>query len=141
MKLAWQVPRQTYSYFVDHLLSNGSTSVRLDILARYIKFVRGLRASPSMEVAVLCGVVSGDMQTTTGSNLNLIRLETQLNIMAVSMNMVRDELGKRMAAAIPESDVWRVGFLAKLLQERGEAHYGGLQTNELTSLIDSLCMN
>ena len=94
-----------------------------------------------MEVAVLCGVVSGDMQTTTGSNLNLIRMETELNIMAVSMNMVRDELGKRMAAAIPESDVWRVGFLGKLLQERGEAHYGGLETNELTSLIDSLCMN
>ena len=48
MKLAWQVPRQTHTYFVDHLLSNGS--VRLDILARYIKFVKGLRASPSMAV-------------------------------------------------------------------------------------------
>ena len=57
MKLAWQVPRQTHTYFVDHLLSCGLTSIRLDILARYSKFVRGLMASPSMEVAELCCVV------------------------------------------------------------------------------------
>ena len=113
--------------------------MRLDILARYIKFVKGLRASPSMEVAVLCGVVSGDVQTTTGSNLNLIRLETERNIMACSLDKVRAELGRKMAAPVPDSDVWRLGYLAKLLQERGEAHYGGSETNLLTSLIDSLC--
>ena len=39
VKLAWQVPRQTHTYFVDHLLTCDHTSVRMDILSRYMKFV------------------------------------------------------------------------------------------------------
>ena len=65
MKLAWHGPRQTHTYFVDHLLSCNHTSVWMDITTRYVKFVKGLQASPSMEVAVLCGVVSGDVRSTT----------------------------------------------------------------------------
>ena len=49
VKLAWQVPRQTHTYLVDHLLCSDLTSVRSDIFARYIKCVRGLKASPSIE--------------------------------------------------------------------------------------------
>ena len=56
VKLAWQVPRATHTYFVYHLLNCGMTSVRMDIMARYTKFVRGLMASPSMEVMVMCGL-------------------------------------------------------------------------------------
>ena len=73
VKLAWQVPRQTHTYMVDHLLCSDLTSVRDDIFARYIKFVRGLKMSPSKEVSVMCGVVAGDINTTTGQNLNVIR--------------------------------------------------------------------
>ena len=79
MKLAWQVPRQTHTNFVDHLLTCGHTSVRMDILSRYMMFVKGLRASPSVEVAILCGVVAGDVRTTTGSNLNMLFWETGLS--------------------------------------------------------------
>ena len=32
------------------------TSVRMDTMARYARFVRGLMASPSMEVVVMCSV-------------------------------------------------------------------------------------
>ena len=71
-----QLPRQTPTYFVDHLLSSGLSSVRCDILSRYNKCVKGLRVSPSMEVSIMCGVVARDVQSTTGHNLNIIQWET-----------------------------------------------------------------
>ena len=68
VKLTWQVPRQTHTYFVDHLLCSGLSSVRSDILARYSKFVKGLRVSSSKEVTIMCGVVGNDVQSTTCHN-------------------------------------------------------------------------
>ena len=64
---AWQVPRATHRYFVDQLLSCGHSSVRTDIMARYTRFIKGLQASPSMEVAVMFGVAKRDVRTVTGS--------------------------------------------------------------------------
>ena len=72
VKLTWQVPRATHTYFVDHLLSNGMTGVRMDTLARYSRFVKGLMASPSPEVAIMCSVARKEIRTVTGSNLALI---------------------------------------------------------------------
>ena len=105
VKLAWQVPRQTHTYLVDHLLCSGLTSVRSDILARYMKFVRGLMVSPSMEVSVMCGVVAGDVNTTTGHNLNVIRLETGLDPLATSFVKLKEVIGSRLAT-LP--DGWRL---------------------------------
>ena len=140
MKMACQVPRQTHTYFVDHLLSCNHTSVRTDILTRYVKFVKGLQASPSMEVAVMCGVVSGDVRSTTGCNLNEIGWEVGLNPQSISLGRVKEVLGERLSP-IAEVEKWRVGYLGKLLQVRGEALYEGGETIQLTSLIDSLCVN
>ena len=73
IKLAWQVPRSTNTYFVDRLLSCGISHVRDDILARYVTFLKSLRESPSEEVSVLVHLVGRDIRTTTGNNLHLIR--------------------------------------------------------------------
>ena len=138
MKWEWQVPRQTHTYLVDHLLCSGLSSVRSDILSRYVKFARGLKLSPSMEVSVMFGVVAGDVSTTTGQNLNTIRLETGLDPLACSLVKMKQELGGRLVA-VPDGDVWRVKYLGKLLEARGEANYEGEDTQQLTVLIDSLC--
>ena len=79
------MPRQTHTYLVDHLLCSDITSVRSDIFARYIKFVRGLKASPSMEVSVVYGVVAGDVTTTTSKNLYVLRSETGLDPLATGL--------------------------------------------------------
>ena len=63
VKLAWQVPRGTHTYFVDQLLGCDMTSVKVDILSRYCKFVRGLRTSPSMKVAVMSAVARQVIRT------------------------------------------------------------------------------
>ena len=57
VKLTWQEPRATHTSFVDHLLSGGMTSVRMNSLARYLMFVKGMMVSPSPKVAIMCGVV------------------------------------------------------------------------------------
>ena len=81
VKLAWHVPRSTNSYVVDHLLASDISSHRSDAITRYIKFVAGLQSSPSMEVAVMFGVASKDVRTTTRRNLRLVKLETGLDSM------------------------------------------------------------
>ena len=140
VKLAWQVPRATRTFFVDNLLSCGLSTARMDILARYSKFMQSLRASPSMEVAVMFGVASRDVRTTTGSNLRLLRMETGLDIASASPRRVKAELVKKLAV-VPDIDKWRLPYLARLLEDRGELHYNGGETDHLTSLIDSLCVN
>ena len=44
---------------------------------------------------------------------------------------------------VPAGDYWRPGYLALLLEQRQEAHYGGYQEEEdrLNELIESLCIN
>ena len=140
VKLAWQVPRQTHTYFVDHLLSCDHTSVKVDIMSRFVKFVMGLRASPSVEVAVLCGVVAGDVRTVTGSNLNMLFWETGLSPLGCSVGKVKTALSMTLAP-IPEIENWRVAYLGKLLKARGEAFYLGEETGQVTALIDCLCVN
>ena len=47
------------------------------------------------------------------------------------------------AVAVPAADTWRLTYLARLLQERGEAYYKSQEeeVNRLSGLIDSLCIN
>jgi hypothetical protein len=140
IKLAWQVPRGTLTYFVDRLLGCGISHVRRDILARYVNFLKSLRESPSMEVSVLVNIVARDIRTTTGSNLNLISRLTGLDPWSCTSSQVKNVLGKRLAE-VPNQDEWRLSYLGKLLEQRGEWHFQMTVTSELTELIDSLCVN
>ena len=112
--------------------------MRSDIFARYIKFVRGLKASPSMEMSVMYGVVDGDVTTTTGKNLYVLRSETGLDPLPTSLVKMKAAVWSRQAA-VPVDELWSLEYLGKLLEARGDAHYGGEDTNQLTVLIDSLC--
>ena len=82
VKLAWHVPRQTHTYFVDHLLSSGLSHAKTDILARYAGFFHSLRSSPSQEVRILANLLGRDLQSCTGRNLAYIREETGLDMWA-----------------------------------------------------------
>ena len=73
VKLAWQMPRTTHTYLVDHLLSCGMTSVKTDIISRFSKFLWGLKNSVSKEVRIMCLAIKGDVQSSTGYNRNLIK--------------------------------------------------------------------
>ena len=140
VKLAWQVPRGTHCYFVDHLLACGMTSAKTDIMSRYVKFVGGLYSSPSMEVRVMFGVASKDVRTTTGRNIWCLQQETGFDSLRSNSSKVKEVLGNKLVN-IPDRDRWRINYLGKLLEERGAAYYEGKDHEDLTVLIDSLCCN
>ena len=140
VKLAWHVPRQTHSYFVDHLLGCGITSVKTDILSRYVGFVRALRSSPSKEVRTLVNMMGRDLGSCTGSNLDYVKSETGLDPWFCSARQVRSAMEDRLVT-VPCQDSWRLPFLGKLLAKRGEHYYQCMDTTWLTDQIDTLCVN
>jgi hypothetical protein len=91
-------------------------------------------------VSVLANIVARDIRTTTGSNLSLIRDLTALDPWCCTSSQVKKVLGD-IPAEVPAQDEWRLGYLGKLLEQRGEFHYELRDTAELTELIDSLCVN
>ena len=76
------------------------------------------------------------------SNLSLILLETGIDPINGSLGQLKSELSVKSVCP-PDLDKWRVGYLAKLLAERGEAFYRADEpvVLRLSSLIDSLCVN
>ena len=42
---------------------------------------------------------------------------------------------------VPVQDEWRIEYLEKLLEQRGELHYGLEETVEIRDLIKSIFMN
>ena len=143
VKLVWDVPRATRTYLMQQVLSVGFTSARVDILARFGGFLRGLRKSPSHEVTVMVNLAAKDIRSTTGSNVRLLEECSGLDPWEYGTTRLKEELVKREEVDIKEQDKWRVGYLARLLEQRQEQHYLGQveDENRLSTLIDSLCVN
>ena len=97
--------------------------------------MRGLKESPSSEVAVLFGVTSRDVRSTTGSNMHFLMVETGLDPLSTSSVKLKEKMSLKLAM-VPGTDEWRLPYL-----ERGDLYYRGEETEEITSLIDSLCVN
>jgi hypothetical protein len=93
-----------------------------------------------MEVRVMCGVAAGDVRTTTGRNIWFLKGETGLDPLSSCPGKMKTVLGNKLAV-VPDRDRWRVTYLERLLEERGQAHYEGEDHEHLTVLIDSLCSN
>ena len=143
LKLAWGCPRGTRTYLVENILSCGAINAKTDILSRYAKFFKGLRESPSTEVSILCNLVSRDLRSTTGKNINFVNTVSRGNVWHDSMSKIKSGLKDFGFASVPEKEVWRVPYLETLLQQRQEWHYRGEIEEEeaVQSLIESLCVN
>ena len=70
MKLAWNVPRSTHTYFVTQLLYGGLSSLRVDVMGRYVNYFRRLQHSSSIEVRVMVAIAARDVRSTTGNNVS-----------------------------------------------------------------------
>jgi hypothetical protein len=142
VRLAWSVPRATRGYLVHHVLSEGMTSARVDILSKFVGFFKGLRFSPSPEVSFMAYMVGRDLRTVLGRNLQLIEEESGLNPSVEDPRKLKAVLYS-FKDDIPVRDAWCLKYLGLLLEQRQEAHYCGLVEEEdrLDNLIDSLCVN
>ena len=139
LKLAWGIPRQTHSYFLDSL-SGGVISARSNVLSRYAGFISKLKCSASREVIILANIMTRDLRSNTGRNVRLVEKESGLDLLSTSKFKLRQELLQNRRL-IPEASAWRVPYLSKLLEHRQELYYAGQNSDHITSLIDSICVN
>ena len=84
VKLCWDIPRGTHTYFLDNMLAKDFRSFSTNIKTRYLKFFRNLRKSKSEEVRVLSELVGRDKGSTTGKNLAMLEQEIWLNLWSTS---------------------------------------------------------
>ena len=73
VKLAYRVPRSTFTYMVEGYFAASQVSLRNQVLSRYSGFYRNLLASPSREVRMLAKMVSADPRSITCKNLKYLR--------------------------------------------------------------------
>ena len=140
VKIAWNVPRATHTYFVDHLLACDLSSARVDIMDRYLKFCRGLLKSPTREVLVMANISARDVRSTVGKNLHFISVESGKDPWNTSPGELKSVLTSQKTE-VPLQDKWRLEYLARLLGERGHLYYECKNTRMHSNLIDSLCIN
>ena len=103
MRLAWDVPRATRSYLAHHVLCPDLTPVKVDVLAKFVGFFKGLRASPSPEVSFMAFYVGRDLRTTTGRNLRLISNETGADPWSESPAKIKKVLAEQ-PVVVPDID-------------------------------------
>ena len=139
VKLAWDVPRATHSYFLDYL-SGGLVTVRRDVIARYAGFYKSLLTSPCREVNILARMVAKDIRTTTARNLSLLEKESGGLTWSTSAHKIREELASR-EPDVPRAYAWRIPYLGRLLEERDTLAYLGEEVERVQELVDSLCVN
>ena len=123
MKLAWEVPRATRRYLAQQVLSCGLSSVRVDILSKFVGFFQSLRDSPCPEVSFLASLVGRDIRSITGKNLRLVARESSLNPWVVTPSTIKKVFKeKEENILVPPDDHWRLSYLDLLLEQRQNAH-------------------
>ena len=136
IKLAYEVPRETHTYIVENCLATEYKPVVQEMYSRFPKFLKSLKMSASSEVQHLFTVIKNDVQSTTGGNIYTIIKKTGLNPTEIlPIHMRSADLKKE----VPEHENWRINLLKKYLEQRQERKGLLLETEELSSFIDSLC--
>ena len=121
-------------------LSGTHTSLREDLLSRWVKFYQSLLSGPSPEVAVIASVAAADVRSTTGANNKLILDTTGLDPRLATSLQVRLELrGKeREMTEQGQAVAWELG---QLLEDRARMECEDLDVSLLTERINYLCVN
>ena len=115
IKLAWDCPRWTKTFLVQQVLADGFTSAKVNILSRYCTFARGLKLSVSKEIRTLFNLVSRDLQSTTGQNLNLVKKCSKLDPLLFGAYRIKEMLKENEMVEIDRRDLWRIPYLRSLL--------------------------
>ena len=137
VKLAFDVPRSTFTYLVEGFLVSDMASMRNQIMSRYSGFYRKLLNSPSREVRGLVRIVSDDPRSTTCTNMRLLREKTGMSQpQFYSLAKVKAALPVK---AVPEAEKWRLGLLTNLFKLRSETYHRVEDTRTICAMIDSLC--
>ena len=136
VKTAWGLPRSTHTFIVENFLAREFSTVKQQLVGRYVNFFRGLLLSMSPKVKVLPHIVGRCARSNTGKNLMQIERETSLDPWVTA--------SWKIVAAVPRSEVpdqekWRLAYLMKLIAARQQMESSCEDTCEINALIESLC--
>ena len=136
VKLAYGLPRSTFTYLVEGYLAADQTSLRNQVLSRYPGFYRNLLSSPSREVRILARVVASDPRSTTCRNLRYLERITNLNQpQFCSALKVREALPVQH---VPEKEKRRLGLLSSLMKVKGEKYAKVQDMQHIWAMLESL---
>ena len=142
VKLVWNLPRSTRSYFIDTLRAPDCVPPSVSLMTRQLTFFHSLLESPSTEAQVLSRLAARDVRTNLGSKLSHIKQESGFNPWEFGGDRVRLALCRFHECKVPEQDIWRVNFLQKLLYQKLTNFYCNIDdTEEIDKLIVSLVTN
>ena len=136
VKLAWDVPRSTYTYLVENVLADKFVPFKKQIFSRYVNFFQHLLTSCSKEVRHLTRIVSRDARSIVWKNVELIKSLSGLSPWDFSSWRVVQKIEN---APIPPGNEWRITLLVKLLNQRRQKSASLEDTRHLTLMINSLC--
>ena len=119
VKLAWRVPRNTFTFLVDRVLSMGISSVRDSLFRRYGLFLKSLSLSAATEVQVLAAITENDLRSTTGQNKAKL-------------------LDYQCDKEIPLGEGWRIPYLNRLLEQRDLEQQSQLEETQLDDMIETV---
>ena len=113
----------------------GYSTIRQQVLSRYVKFFRTLLKSPCKEVAVVARIVGRDASTNTGRNILNLSLETRLCPRTSPLSHFRDVL----SAPVPPGQDWTISLLKNYLSIRKKHQTACEDTSYIDGLLTSLC--
>ena len=137
-RLAWNVPRETYTYLIEGFFCQDMITLRNQVLSRYPEFIRKLLASPSKEIRFLVNTIMKDQRSITAKNLNYLENMSNCAVIRFAKWKVRQNLPKR---SVPQNETWRLGLLSLLLEARTSKHYSHINASkvQIEEMISSLC--
>ena len=112
VKLAWNVPLDTYTYNVENCLPENFVSLKKQIYSRYVKFFQNLFTSSSKEVRHLARIVSRDARSTVFRNVQFLLETSGLNLWDYANWRIVKNIEN---SPIPPNNSWRISLLMKLL--------------------------
>ena len=136
VKLAWDVPLDTYTYIVENCLAEKFVPLRKQIYSRYVNFSHNLLTSSSKEVRHLARIVSRDAKSTVFRNIQLIEQISGLSPWDYTSWRILEKIEN--VSAPPNND-WRLKMLLKMLETRQQKLAKLEDTKNLTLMITSLC--
>ena len=135
MKLAWDVPRDTYTYVVENCLAQHYVPLRKQICSRYANFFQKLFRSSSKEIRHLANIVSRDAKSTFYRNVQFVKEAAGLSPWDFTSKQIANGIEN---APIPPNNEWRMTLLVKLLTKRRQMT-AAMEDSKVAQMVDSLC--
>ena len=114
VKKSWKVPIMTHTYIVHNTLAKLFVPVQLQVLSRYIGFLKAIAMNPSKECRILLNIISNDKSSSVFLNKKMITEKCKDDPMFLSKREISLMLKRE---PVPENEKWRLIFLEKPLNQ------------------------